>query len=49
MTQEWHNIFIDLCSSEHASAPVTFARNDIRKHGQIILKIICLEGCVNNL
>ena len=32
MIEEWHNIFIDLCSSAHASAwaSMTFAGNDFR-------------------
>ena len=51
MTEEWHHIFIDLCSSASVSAwaPMRFTGNNVRQNGQVKLKMFCLEGGVNNL
>ena len=51
MTEEWHNTFIDLCSSAQgpAGASVTSAGNDMRQDGQMILKIFCLACGVKNV
>ena len=51
MTEEWHNIFTDLCSSAYASPwdPMTFTGNNLRQDGKIKLKIFCVEGAANNV
>ena len=50
ITEEWQNIFIDLCLSAYALAwtLMAFTRNYLRQDGQTISKIFYLEGGASN-